>query len=80
MESYGHFEFNLNREDGFYTRYALDEAKIFMFLDKYSSLLSFMNNNYFLYDIFSKTLLERINNRYKLKNIHIQFLITLQKR
>ena len=67
MESYGHFEFNLNREDGFYTRYALDEAKIFMFLDKYSSLLSFMNNNYFLYDIFSKTLLERINNRYKIE-------------
>ena len=39
-----------------------------MFLDKYSSLLSFMNNNYFLYDIFSKTLLERINNRYKIED------------
>jgi hypothetical protein len=67
MESYGHFDFNLNREDGFYTAYALEEARVFMFLDKFSSLLSFMNNNTFLYDIFSKTLIERINNRYKIE-------------
>jgi hypothetical protein len=67
MESYGHFDFNLNRKDGFYSRYSLDEAKIFMFLDKYSSFLSFMNNSTFFYDIFSKTLLERINNRYKIE-------------
>ena len=38
-----------------------------MFLDKYSSSLSFMNNNYFFYDVFSKSLLERINNRYKIE-------------
>jgi hypothetical protein len=67
MESYGHFEFNLNREDGFYSRYALDEVKVFMFLDKYSNLLSFMNNSSLFYDIFSKTLVERINNRYKIE-------------
>ena len=67
MESYGHFEFNLNREDGFYSRYALDDAKVFMFLDKYSNLLSFMNNSSLFYDIFSKTLVERINNRYKIE-------------
>ena len=67
MESYGHFEFNLNREDGFYSRYALDDAKLFMFLDKYSNQLSFMNNSSLFYDIFSKTLVERINNRYKIE-------------
>mgnify|MGYP006078041181 CR=1 FL=1 len=67
MESYGHFDFNINREDGFYTRYALDEANTFMYLDKFSGLLSFLNNNIFFYDVFSKTLLERINNRYKLQ-------------
>lgn len=67
MESYGHFEFNLNREDGFYSRYALDEVKVFMFLDKYSNLFSFMNNSSLFYDIFSKTLVERINNRYKIE-------------
>lgn len=67
MESYGHFDFNLNREDGFYSRYTLDEAKIFMYLDKYSSLLSFMNNSTLFYDVFSKTLVERINNRYKIE-------------
>jgi len=67
MESYGHFDFNLNREDGFYPMYALEEANVFMFLDKFTSLLSFMNNNLFLYDVFSKSLLERINNRYKIE-------------
>ena len=79
MESYGLFDFNLKRNDEFLTQYAADEVGVFLYLNTFSKHLSFMNNNVFFFDIFSKSILERINNRYKIEAFRLSIFDYFKK-
>lgn len=66
MESYGLFDFNSIRVDDFLPRWETDNLMTFNNLNSFSPLLRFLNKNEFFYDIFSKTILSKIENRYNL--------------
>ncbi len=64
MESYGIFDFNKSREDHFLTQLKLKEADVFNHISSFSSILSFLDNKRFFFEIFSKTIFQRINDRF----------------
>jgi len=67
IESFGLFDFNYIREDRFLPKWESDNNRVFSNLSSFSTLLGFLDNSEFLYDIFSKTILSRIDAKYKVK-------------
>lgn len=67
MESYGLFNFNLERNDNFKPKWIIEDMKLFYNLKNFSSIFSFMDESKFFYDIFSKSIFSRINGRYKIE-------------
>ena len=67
IESFGLFDFNNTREDSFLPKWEVDNKRTFSNLNSFFNFLEFLNNSEFIYDIFSKTILSTIDDRYKLE-------------
>ena len=66
IESFGLFDFNNTREDSFLPKWEDDNNRTFSNLNSFFNFLEILNNSEFFFDIFSKTILTRIDAKYKI--------------
>ena len=66
IESFGLFDFNNTREDSFLPKWENDNNRTFSNLNSFFNFLEILNNSEFFFDIFSKTILTRIDAKYKI--------------
>ncbi|MDC1010575.1 YidC/Oxa1 family membrane protein insertase [Flavobacteriaceae bacterium] len=66
IESYGVFNFNSPRSDKFLPKWEYENSNSFRNLGSFTSLFSFLDNSTLFYDILSKSVVTRIDNKYKI--------------
>jgi hypothetical protein len=68
IESYGVFNFNSPRDDDFIPKWEYENSKVFRNLTTFSPYLSFLDNSNLFFDLLSKSIITRLDNRYKIDN------------